>query len=173
MSQPGSPPNNSARRWIVLSIAAVLIIAAVLSYASFAGLFRAKALTCASLEGTGPPANENATAPTSGQAEFLIVEADPGNVYEGMNGSAYHMDEAWPVMIVHEGQTVVIHIINCASSESHGFAITHYFDAGVALGSGHSYTLTFVATEKGTFRVFCNIFCAIHPLMQNGQLVVI
>ena len=106
------------------------------------------------------------------QASFTIIESDPGSNYEGMNGSAYHVSTQWPVIQVRQGQSVTIHIYNCASSESHGFAIIHYFNAGVPVAPGHSYTLTFVANEAGTFRIFCNIFCAIHPLMQNGELIV-
>jgi heme/copper-type cytochrome/quinol oxidase subunit 2 len=89
-----------------------------------------------------------------------------------MNGSAYHLTAPWPVIRVQQDQTVVIVVYNCAPSESHGFAITHYFNSGAAVSAGKSYTLTFVATEAGTFRIYCNIFCAIHPLMQNGELIV-
>ncbi len=66
----------------------------------------------------------------------------------------------------------MIRVYNCATSESHGFAITHYFDSGAAVRPGQSFTFTFVADQPGTFRIYCNIFCAIHPLMQNGELVV-
>lgn len=114
-------------------------------------------------------ANSSVTGTT---ATFTIIESDPGNPYEGMNGSAYHLSTSWPVMQVMKGQKVTIHVINCASSEPHGFAITHYFNQGVALQAGHSYTITFVADQTGTFRVYCNIFCSIHALMQNGELIV-
>ena len=57
-------------------------------------------------------------------------------------------------------------------SEAHGFSISHYFVAGVAVRAGQSYTFTFNADTIGSFRVFCDIFCAIHPLMQNGLLIV-
>ena len=40
------------------------------------------------------------------------------------------------------------------------------------LGRGQSYTFTFKADSIGSFRIFCDIFCAIHPLMQNGLLIV-
>src|SRR4029077_6722964 len=110
---------------------------------------------------------------TSGStASFTIIESDPGSNYEGMNGSAYHPSAIWPIMQVQKGQTVVIHIINCASSEPHGFAIQNYFLSGVTVRPGLSYTLTFNANQVGKFRVYCSIFCAIHPLMQNGELIV-
>lgn len=132
---------------------------------------------------TNPCNNVNSSAPAPGIANatstspsatvtFTIIESDPGNNYEGMNGSAYHLSVQWPIITVHQGQRVVIHIYNCASSESHGFAITNYFNAGVTVRPGQSYTLTFVANQKGSFRMFCSIFCSIHPLMQNGAFVV-
>ena len=89
-----------------------------------------------------------------------------------MNGSAYHLGVPWPVINVHQNQTVVIHIFNCASSEPHGFAITHYFNSGVILQPDQSYTWTFDADQKGTFTMYCNTFCAIHPYMQNGRVMV-
>lgn len=121
--------------------------------------------------GASAPGIANATS-SSATAYFTIVEADPGSPYEGMNGSYYHLSTPWPVMEVEQGQKVVIVVNNCASSEPHGFAIDHYFDSGVSIPPGSSYTLTFVADQAGTFRVYCNIFCAIHPFMQNGQLIV-
>ena len=75
-------------------------------------------------------------------------------------------------MQVHLGQQIEITVMNCASSEPHGFAITHYLDSGIVLRSGGVYTVNFTADEKGTFRVYCDILCAVHPYMQNGELVV-
>lgn len=114
----------------------------------------------------------NGSSRTSSVVSFTIVDSDPGTNYEGMNGSAYHLNAPWPVIEVREGQTVVITVYNCAPSEAHGFAITHYFNSGAAIPAGQSYNLTFVADDVGTFRIYCNIFCAIHPLMQNGELIV-
>jgi heme/copper-type cytochrome/quinol oxidase subunit 2 len=102
---------------------------------------------------------------------FTIIEAD-GGPNEGLNGSSYHGLAFWPIMHVQKGQTVKIHIVNIAgaSYEVHGFAIDHYFDNGVKLRPGESYNLTFVATQVGTFRVYCNAWCTIHPSMENGLL---
>jgi nitrous oxide reductase len=108
----------------------------------------------------------------SSVATFTIIESDAGP-YEGMNGSALHMSTPWPVMTVHKGQEVVIHIYNCASSEAHGFAIDYYFNLGVTVHEGQSFVETFLATMAGNFTVYCNVFCAIHPLMQNGRLTVL
>jgi heme/copper-type cytochrome/quinol oxidase subunit 2 len=144
------------------------------------GLMKA---TCSSLGlGTNSTTSANTTNkavgqatsnPSSSHAYFLIVESDPGNPYEGMNGSAYQPpNTSWPILHVSKGQTVTIHVINCASSEAHGFAIDHYFNNGLTAEPGGSYNVTFTADQTGTFRVYCNVFCAIHPLMQNGQLIV-
>ncbi len=75
-------------------------------------------------------------------------------------------------MTVHQGQTVTIHVRNEDPVEPHGFTVTHYLDSGVTLRPGETYTLTFLADQKGTFRVYCDIFCTIHVYMQNGQLKV-
>ena len=77
---------------------------------------------------------------------FTIFESDRGN-FEGMNGSAFHLGEAWPVMEVNVGDTVIIRIISMNASEVHGFTITHYFDSGVGLLPGGQYTVKFIASE--------------------------
>ena len=107
-------------------------------------------------------------------AYFLLVAADPSSPFAGYNGSYYvGTSVQWPTMNVHLGQTVSIHVINCQSHEPHGFAITNYDDnAIVAIQPGHSYDVTFIANKAGTFRIYCDIFCGIHPFMQNGELVV-
>ena len=111
--------------------------------------------------------------PNASSVYILIVEADIGSSYEGINGSAFHQNTNWPVITVYQGQKVTMHVVNCPSSpEPHGFAIGHYFPNGVELSPNQQYTLSFVASTKGRFTVFCNVYCAIHPLMQNGELLV-
>ncbi len=88
-----------------------------------------------------------------------------------MNGSYYHKPP-WPVIQVGQGERVVIDVVNQASSEAHGFAIAHYFPAGATIHPGQSYTVTFIADTKGNFTIFCNIFCSIHPYMEDGLLSV-
>jgi heme/copper-type cytochrome/quinol oxidase subunit 2 len=113
------------------------------------------------------------TISTSSHVYFLIVESDPPGKFAGMNGSAnLSAGTNWPVLHVQKGQVVTIHVLNCASSEPHGFAIDHYFNSGLTAEPGGSYFFTFTASQTGTFRVYCNVFCAIHPLMQNGELIV-
>ncbi len=112
------------------------------------------------------PGNRNNGAIASNQTYFTIVMSSTG-----FNGSA-NLPGAWPVMKASKGQTITIRVINNDPVESHGLAISHYFDGGVALRPHEFHDIVFVADQTGTFRVYCNIFCAIHPLMQNGQLVV-
>lgn len=110
-----------------------------------------------------PPFHNSTT--TSNSAHFTIYASE-----RGFNNSADHTDP-WPVMNVKLGQTVTIKVINNEPVEAHGFEIQHYF-TGISLRPGQYYDVTFVADQAGTFRVYCNIFCAVHALMQNSQLVV-
>ena len=130
--------------------------------------------TCASLSGTASSVEHVASGGPGETAYFLIVAADPPSPYAGFNGSYYlPTTEQWPTMNVRQGQTVSIHVINCASGEAHGFAVSYYDEySNVSIQPGHSYDVTFTATKTGSFRVYCDIFCAIHPFMQNGALIV-
>ena len=133
--------------------------------------YETPATVCANLP--NPALGIASSDPNSSTAHFLIVEADIGTSYTGINGSYHHIDTNWPVITVYQGQQVTIHVVNCPQSpEPHGFAIGFYFASGVALSPGQSYTFTFVASTIGRFTVFCNIFCAIHQYMQNGELLV-
>lgn len=135
------------------------------------GLMRA---TCGSLSNSTGAVQHVASGGSGDHAYFLIVEADPPSAYAGINGSYYvPTSQQWPTMHVKQGQVVSIHVINCASSEPHGFQVAHYVESSLnAIQPGKSYDVTFTATEAGTFRVYCGIPCSIHPLMQNGALVV-
>jgi len=120
------------------------------------------------LLGTSPP---NCFVRPSGPANaavFTLVMANEGfNV--GFNGSKYH-PEPWPVMNVSLGQNVVIHVVNNDTSQAHGLSISHYFDGGLTLSPGECSDVRFVASQLGSFNVFCNIFCTIHIFMQSGRL---
>ena len=114
-------------------------------------------------------------SPPSGNqvVHFTIVESDPPDPMAGLNGSYYKpLGTQWPTIQVPLGDTVVITVINNDSREVHGFAIVHYDDRGFSLAPGQQRTITFVANEAGTFRMYCNVFCAIHPYMQNGAVIV-
>ena len=104
---------------------------------------------------------------------FTIIESDPPDPLAGMNGSYYKgLTAQWPIIRVHQGDTVIITVINNNSREVHGFAIAHYDNQGFSLAPGQQQTISFVATDVGSFRMYCNVFCAIHPYMQNGALIV-
>jgi heme/copper-type cytochrome/quinol oxidase subunit 2 len=112
--------------------------------------------------------------PSTGRVlHFTIIESDPPNPLAGMNGSYYKpLTAQWPIIRVHQGDTVIITVINNDSREVHGFAIAHYDNQGFSLAPGQQETISFVANEVGSFRMYCNVFCAIHPYMQNGVLIV-
>jgi FtsP/CotA-like multicopper oxidase with cupredoxin domain len=122
------------------------------------------------LANPAPPTTE-ASACVRPPGYFLIV----GDL-EGYNDSVDHLEQApdapWPVIQVHRGDTVHILVCNLDDYSPHGFAIQHYFDVGVALMPHDSYRISFVADEDGTFIMYCNIFCPVHPYMQNGELIV-
>ena len=104
------------------------------------------------------------------QGGYLIV-ADQ----LGFNDSVDHgvPTNNWPVMTVKAGQNVTIVVCNADSTQAHGFQIAHYYDARlVSLQPGEVLKVSFVATEAGSFRVYCSILCTVHWAMQNGQLVV-
>lgn len=101
-------------------------------------------------------------------AYFVVVMADEGmNI--GFNGSKFHSG-FWPVMNVTLGRNVTIHVINNDTVETHGFAITTYFNQGLKVGPGQCSDVTFNADQPGSFRVYCFINCSIHVLMQSGEV---
>ena len=132
----------------------------VLSVLAIAGLIAAAVFLA-----LNPSAN-GAGSTAKSQVTFTLIASRTG-----YNGSV-NMGTPWPLMTVHQGQTVTIHVKNEDPVEPHGFTVSHYLDSGVTLRPGETYTLTFLADQKGTFRVYCNIFCTIHVYMQNGQLTV-
>src|SRR5207247_7688199 len=81
-----------------------------------------------------PPAN------IPGSNRFLLVIS-----FYGYNGSKYHTIP-WPRMNVTLRQYVTIRAWN-NDTQSHGFAITHYFEQGEYIRSRDSYDLTFKACQ--------------------------
>ena len=154
-----------------MTIVIIIVLAGIVSFVAF-GTSHSTQNACSVLSTTNNAPGIANSSSSSSTVYFTIIESDPGNNYEGMNGSAFHLTGSWPQIQVYQGQTVVIQVFNCASSEPHGIAITHYFDRGATVRPGLSFTLRFVANQVGSFRVYCSIFCAIHPYMQNGELIV-
>ncbi len=120
-----------------------------------------------------PPGGITAVGPSSGPCKapegYTLVVADR----TGFNGSVAHGSpkNPWPVIAAHKGDTVRLVICNLDAVEAHGFAIDHYFDGGVTLRPGQSYSFTFTADREGSFTIFCNVFCTVHIYMR-GTLVV-
>jgi FtsP/CotA-like multicopper oxidase with cupredoxin domain len=110
------------------------------------------------------------TKPADG---FLIIAGDsPGNV--GYNDSAGHgaPTNPWPIIRVQKGTTVNITVCN-TDTQAHGFNISHYYDSSIeTVAPGQVIRVQFVASETGTFGIYCAIFCTIHVFMQSGELIV-
>jgi hypothetical protein len=86
----------------------------------------------------------------------------------GYNGSQ-SQPGPWPVVTVQRCDKVVFNIIN-KDTQSHGFAVVYYSNAGLELVGGAHQMLEFQATRAGQFKLYCTIPCSVHYLMQNGLL---
>jgi len=100
-------------------------------------------------------------------------ERPPGYVLiilddNGFNNSIHRGE---PTIQLQRNETVNILVCNLDPVQSHGFAIDHYFAAGVTLRPGEAYKVSFVARDPGSFTMYCNVFCTVHTFMK-GRLVV-
>ena len=155
------------RGWATLNKLVVAAVLAAIVVGSVGSYYWPSLNTLAN---PAPPTTQ-ASACVRPPGYFLIV-AD----LTGYNDSVDHIQRfpnaPWPVIQVHKGDTVHILVCNLDDYSPHGFAIEHYFDVGVALMPHDSYRISFVADEIGTFTMYCNIFCPVHPYMQTGALIV-
>ena len=106
---------------------------------------------------------------TSYSTDYLIIASN-----QGFNDSVGHgaPSNAWPILCVHQGDTVNITVKN-VDVLAHGFNIENYYNSQiVSVGPGHTLEVSFVADKTGTFTIYCSIFCEVHPQMQRGELVV-
>ncbi len=105
---------------------------------------------------------------TSYHTRFLVIENSLG-----YNDSVDHgvPQSYWPILCVHEGDTVQLTVEN-TGSEPHGFVIAHYYEQGISLTEGQRANITFVAGKAGSFIIYCDIFCSVHQWMLSGILVV-
>ncbi|HZW85709.1 MAG TPA: cupredoxin domain-containing protein [Nitrososphaerales archaeon] len=106
---------------------------------------------------------------TSKVEAFTIIAS-----VKGYNDSIDHgvPQSLWPVIQVSNGTMVQITVYN-QDTQAHGFQITHYYDSSIeTVSPGQKITVTFIANQKGTFKIYCSIFCTIHAFMQSGELVV-
>jgi len=102
---------------------------------------------------------------------YLVVMNNYGyndSVLEGAGPS-----KSWPVISVPQNTTVNITVCNADPAETHGFQISNYYDSKiVAVSPGDVIHVSFTATKVGSFRIYCAIFCTIHPFMEDGELQV-
>jgi len=146
---------------LVILLAVALATAAAVAAITLPGLNRVSSTTSPAKLPAG------CVKPADG---FLIVASQLG-----YNDSVDHgvPQNSWPVVDVRQGQNVTIVVCNADPVEPHGFQIDKYYDSGiVSIAPGQVLTVRFVADTTGTFRIYCNIFCAVHWAMQSGELVV-
>jgi heme/copper-type cytochrome/quinol oxidase subunit 2 len=114
----------------------------------------------------------SATSGCTVPAGYILIIAD----IDGYNDSVAQLEQnssaPWPVIRVNLGERVNIIVCDTDDYSPHGFAIYHYFDGGTAIMPHQSFKISFVADEVGTFRIYCAIFCPVHPYMQNDELIV-
>src|SRR2546426_7300359 len=96
--------------------------------------------------------------------DYVLVILDDN----GFNDSIHR---GQPTIEFQRGDTVNILVCNLDSVQSHGFAIDHYFPAGVTSRPGEAYKVSFVAKDLGSFTIYCNVFCTVHTFMK-GRLIV-
>ena len=92
----------------------------------------------------------------------------------GFNDSADHgvPQNSWPVIHVAKGTLVNITVFN-TDKQAHGFQVLHYFDSNIeTVAPGQRLNVSFIASEAGTFRIYCSIPCTVHWAMQSGELVI-
>jgi heme/copper-type cytochrome/quinol oxidase subunit 2 len=133
----------------------ILVVVAVAASASAAAFY---------VFNVGPTCIGNGSA-----GNFLIVATA-----NGYNDSITHgvPQGSWPVIHVAKGTTVNITVCN-EDRQAHGFQVAHYFDNSIeTVAPGQKISVTFVADQPGTFRIYCSIFCTVHSFMQSGELVV-
>jgi FtsP/CotA-like multicopper oxidase with cupredoxin domain len=106
---------------------------------------------------------------------FLIVASS-----HGYNDSADRLNftdsggvtSPWPLVAAQLGSNVTIVVCN-TDVQAHGFQVQHYYDGEIhTIAPGRTMTVSFVANEPGSFRIYCSIPCTIHWAMQDGELSV-
>lgn len=144
-------------------ILASLTLVALLSVVAVLGLGASSSRTGTNTSETSLPSY--CTRPSGG---YLVVISGYGyndSILEGAGPS-----KPWPVIAVQLGQTVNITVCNI-DIESHGFQISTYLQAVTnIIEPGHSLSITFVASKEGTYAIYCEIPCDLHPYLQYGQL---
>jgi len=151
-----SAGSMGANKRIVIVVLAVILVGGTAT----AGLF----LLSRSGNAGARPLPPGCAKPAGG---FLIIASDTG-----YNDSIGHgaPEKNWPIVDVAQGQNVTIVVCNI-DIQAHGFQITHYYDQNeVTLTPGQVIRVSFVASQAGSFDIYCEIFCSIHIYMQSGLL---
>jgi FtsP/CotA-like multicopper oxidase with cupredoxin domain len=82
----------------------------------------------------------------------------------GFNGSA-QLGIPWPFIAVRLGDNLTILVQNQHRLETHGFAITGYFEKGMIVGPGENASISISADVAGNLTMYCNTFCTAHQFM--------
>jgi hypothetical protein len=149
----------NSNRPVILSVLVVVLIGASATTVFYLAS-KGRTFTTTTLPG-------NCVKPADG---FLVVASS-----RGYNDSIDHgvPVNSWPIINVTQGQTVNIAVCN-TDFQAHGFQISYYYDSSViTVVPGQVLHVSFVASKSGEFRIYCNIFCSIHPFMQSGLLNVV
>jgi heme/copper-type cytochrome/quinol oxidase subunit 2 len=125
-----------------------------------------------------PHATPAATAPLPAwcvkpKGGYLIVaNLDGYNDSKDHNVGVGNELGSWPVINVNKGANVTITVCN-TDTQDHGFQVRYYYDSKiVGVAPGQSLTISFIADQKGSYAIYCGIFCTVHVYMQSGKLVV-
>jgi hypothetical protein len=159
-------PELEQTRKIVLA----LVVVAIVGSAGIAGLYALSLGRSTVTAGSSLP--KGCVKPANG---FLIIASDGGTYGIGYNDSEGHgaPSAAWPIITVPQNSTVTITVCN-VDVQAHSFNIIHYLSGGAnTIAPGQVLSFAFVASETGTFQIYCDIFCSIHIFMQSGELRVI
>ncbi len=154
-SENGTEASKKIARQVLIVIGLIIIAGSAITVAGFT-------LHIFGLGNMTEPCSQGSLKQS---VDFTIVMSSLG-----FNDSKTHYPCAWPVLNAAKGQTVMIHLVNQDPTDSHAFAITHYFSSGVKLRPGETYDVTFTANQTGTFVVYCYILCTPHTYMLDGQL---
>lgn len=101
---------------------------------------------------------------------YLIVASSLGYNDSVMHGAPA---QSWPVLDISQGSEVTITICN-TYQQAVGFQVVHYLQDKIqTVLPGQAITVSFVASQLGTFNIYCSILCPIHLFLQSGMLRVV
>lgn len=98
---------------------------------------------------------------------FLIVASSMGYNDSIAHGAPV---KTWPVIDVTQGSDVEIAVCN-TYSQTVGFQVTHYLSKDIeAIQPGQVLNVSFLASQAGSFDIYCAVFNPIHIYLQGGEL---